>query len=289
MIQSMTGFGRAILLLPQKKITVEVKSLNSKQLDISIRIPSIYKEKELSIRSFLSSSLRRGKIELSVFVENIGSESTYKINKDLVEAYIKSLQEFGNNMVSHGELLAIAMKLPDAMKLDCKELEKEEWDAIMKTIEEAVESLIDHRKAEGLSLEKDLKMKIQAIDTLHDQVPKYEHERIETIKERISTKLNDVSESIEFDRDRLEQEMIYFIEKLDISEERVRLKNHCVYFIETINSHDNNGKKLGFISQELGREINTMGSKANHSEIQKLVVQMKDSLEKIKEQVLNVL
>ena len=289
MIQSMTGFGRAILLLPQKKITVEVKSLNSKQLDISIRIPSIYKEKELSIRSFLSSSLRRGKIELSVFVENIGSESTYKINKDLVEAYIKSLQEFGNNMVSHGELLAIAMKLPDAMKLDCKELEKEEWDAIMKTIEEAVESLIDHRKAEGLSIEKDLKMKIQAIDTLHDQVPKYEHERIETIKERISTKLNDVLESIEFDRDRLEQEMIYFIEKLDISEERVRLKNHCVYFIETINSHDNNGKKLGFISQELGREINTMGSKANHSEIQKLVIQMKDSLEKIKEQVLNVL
>ena len=289
MIQSMTGFGRAILLLPQKKITVEVKSLNSKQLDISIRIPSIYKEKELSIRSFLSSSLRRGKIELSVFVENIGSESTYKINKDLVEAYIKSLQEFGNNMVSHGELLAIAMKLPDAVKLDCKELEKEEWDAIMKTIEEAVESLIDHRKAEGLSIEKDLKMKIQAIDTLHDQVPKYEHERIETIKERISTKLNDVLESIEFDRDRLEQEMIYFIEKLDISEEKVRLKNHCVYFIETINSHDNNGKKLGFISQELGREINTMGSKANHSEIQKLVVQMKDSLEKIKEQVLNVL
>ena len=289
MIQSMTGFGRAILLLPQKKITVEVKSLNSKQLDISIRIPSIYKEKELSIRSFLSSSLRRGKIELSVFVENIGSESTYKINKDLVEAYIKSLQEFGNNMVSHGELLAIAMKLPDAMKLDCKELEKEEWDAIMKTIEEAVESLIDHRKAEGLSLEKDLKMKIQAIDTLHDQVSKYEHERIEAIKERISTKLNDVLESIEFDRDRLEQEMIYFIEKLDISEEKVRLKNHCVYFIETINSHDNNGKKLGFISQELGREINTMGSKANHSEIQKLVVQMKDSLEKIKEQVLNVL
>lgn len=289
MIQSMTGFGRAVLMLPQKKITVEVKSLNSKQLDISIRIPSIYKEKELSIRSFLSSSLRRGKIELSVFVENIGSESTYKINKDLVEAYIKSLQEFGNNMVSHGELLAIAMKLPDAMKLDCKELEKEEWDAIMKTIEEAVESLIVHRKAEGLSLEKDLKMKIQAIDTLHNQVPKYEHERIETIKERISTKLNDVLESIEFDRDRLEQEMIYFIEKLDISEEKVRLKNHCVYFIETINSHDNNGKKLGFISQELGREINTMGSKANHSEIQKLVVQMKDSLEKIKEQVLNVL
>ena len=289
MIQSMTGFGRAVLILPQKKITVDVKSLNSKQLDVSIRIPSAYKEKELSIRSFLSSSLRRGKIELSVFVENIGSESTYKINKDLVEAYIKSLQEFGDNMVPHGELLAIAMKLPDAMKLEREEIEKEEWDAVMKTIGEAVEALIDYRKAEGLSLEKDLKMQIQAIDSLHDQVPKYEQERIRTIKERISTKLNDVLESVDFDRDRLEQEMIYFIEKLDLSEEKVRLKNHCAYFVETINSEDSNGKKLGFISQELGREINTMGSKANHSEIQKLVVQMKDSLEKIKEQVLNVL
>ena len=287
MIQSMTGFGRAVLMLPQKKITVEVKSLNSKQLDVSIRIPSVYKEKELSIRSFLSSSLHRGKIELSVFVENIGSESTYKINKDLVEVYIKSLQEFGDNILPHQELLAIAMKLPDAMKLEREE--KEEWDAVMNTIGEAVEALIDYRKAEGLSLEKDLKMQIQAIDSLHDQVPKYEQERIETIKERISTKLNDVLESVDFDRDRLEQEMIYFIEKLDVSEEKVRLKNHCAYFIETINSDDSNGKKLGFISQELGREINTMGSKANHSEIQKLVVQMKDSLEKIKEQVLNVL
>ena len=168
-------------------------------------------------------------------------------------------------------------------------IEKEEWDSVMKTIGEAVEALIDYRKAEGLSLEKDLKMQIQAIDSLHDQVPKYEQERIETIKERISTKLNDVLESVDFDRDRLEQEMIYFIEKLDVSEEKIRLKNHCAYFIETINSEDSNGKKLGFISQELGREINTMGSKANHSEIQKLVVQMKDSLEKIKEQVLNVL
>ena len=285
----MTGFGRAVLMLPQKKITVEVKSLNSKHLDVNIRIPSTYKEKELSIRSFLSSSLRRGKIELSVFVENIGSESTYKINKDLVEVYIKSLQEFGDNTLPNGELLSIAMKLPDAMKLEREEIEKDEWDAVMNIIEEAVEALIDYRKAEGLSLENDLIMQIQAIDSNHDQVPKYEQERIEIIKERISSKLNDVSESVDFDRDRLEQEMIYYIEKLDISEEKVRLKNHCDYFIETVNSEDSNGKKLGFICQELGREINTMGSKANHSEIQKLIVQMKDSLEKIKEQVLNVL
>lgn len=285
----MTGFGRAVLMLPQKKITVEVKSLNSKHLDVNIRIPSPYKEKELSIRSFLSSSLRRGKIELSVFVENIGSESTYKINKDLVEVYIKSLQEFGDNMLPNGELLSIAMKLPDAMKLEREEIEKDEWDAVMNIIEEAVEALIDYRKVEGLSLENDLMMQIKAIDSNHDQVPKYEQERIEIIKERISTKLNDVSESVDFDRDRLEQEMIYYIEKLDISEEKVRLKNHCDYFIETVNSEDSNGKKLGFICQELGREINTMGSKANHSEIQKLIVQMKDSLEKIKEQVLNVL
>ena len=289
MIQSMTGFGRATLILPQKKITVEVKSLNSKQIDISIRIPSFYKEKELQARSYLSSKLRRGKIELSIFVENTGTESQYKINKNLVDTYMNSLQEFGSEKVSAGELLSIAMRLPDAMKVEREEIDEEEWNAVMDVVREAVEALIDHRKSEGLSLESDIKGQITTIDTLHNEVPKYEQERISTIKERISTKLNDVLQSTDFDKDRLEQEMIYFIEKLDISEEKVRLKNHCAYFIETMNSNESNGKKLGFISQELGREINTMGSKANHTEIQKLVVQMKDALEKIKEQTLNVL
>ena len=183
----------------------------------------------------------------------------------------------------------MAMRLPDAMKVEREEFDKEEWVSVMNVVKEAVEALVDYRKTEGLSLEKDIKSQIVAIDRLHDEVPKYEQERINTIKERISTKLTDVLQSVDFDRDRLEQEMIYFIEKLDVSEEKVRLKNHCAYFIETMDSEESNGKKLGFISQELGREINTMGSKANHTEIQKLVVQMKDALEKIKEQTLNVL
>ena len=289
MIQSMTGFGRATLMLPQKKITVEVKSLNSKQLDVSMRIPPSFKEKELNVRSYLSNQLRRGKIDLSIFVENLGAESNYKINRHLVDVYIKSLQEFGDDKVATADLLAIAMQLPDAMKVGREELDQSEWKNVMSIIEQAVTALIDYRKTEGLSLEKDITRQISLIDALHDEVPKYEQERLSTIKDRVANKLNDVLKSVDFDRDRLEQEMIYFIEKLDISEEKVRLKNHCSYFIETMKSKESNGKKLGFISQELGREINTMGSKANHSEIQKLVVQMKDALEKIKEQVLNIL
>jgi len=289
MIQSMTGFGRATLVLPNKKITVEVKSLNSKQVDINTRIPSFYKEKELDVRSYLSATLRRGKVELAIFVENTGMDSQHKINKELVNTYMSSLQEIGAEKVSAGELLNIAMRLPDAMKVEREEFDKEEWILVMNVVKQAVEALVDYRKTEGLSLEKDIKSQITAIDALHDEVPQYEQERINTIKERISTKLSDVLQSVDFDRDRLEQEMIYFIEKLDVSEEKVRLKNHCEYFIETMNSEESNGKKLGFITQELGREINTMGSKANHTEIQKLVVEMKDALEKIKEQTLNVL
>jgi len=289
MIQSMTGFGRATLVLPNKKITVEVKSLNSKQVDINTRIPSFYKEKELDVRSYLSATLRRGKIELAIFVENIGTDSQHKINTELVNTYMRSLQEVGEEKITSGELLNMAMRLPDAMKVEREEFDKEEWASVMNVVKEAVEALVDYRKTEGLSLEKDIKSQIATIDALHDEVPKYEQERINTIKERISTKLTDVLQSVDFDRDRLEQEMIYFIEKLDVSEEKVRLKNHCAYFIETMDSEESNGKKLGFISQELGREINTMGSKANHTEIQKLVVQMKDALEKIKEQTLNVL
>ncbi len=289
MIQSMTGFGRSTLVLSNKKITVEVKSLNSKQVDINTRIPSFYKEKELDIRSYLSTKLRRGKIELAIFVENTGTDSQHKINKDLVSTYMNSLREVAEEEVTSGELLNIAMRLPDAMKVEREEFDKEEWKAVMNVVKEAVDALVDYRKTEGFSLEKDIKSQIAAIDALHDEVSQYEQERINTIKKRISSKLSDVLQAVDFDRDRLEQEMIYFIEKLDVSEEKVRLKNHCAYFIETMASEESNGKKLGFISQELGREINTMGSKANHTEIQKLVVKMKDALEKIKEQTLNVL
>ena len=289
MIQSMTGFGRATLVLPKKKITVEVKSLNSKQVDINTRIPSFYKEKELEVRSLLTNTLRRGKIELAIFVENTGTDSQHKINKELVSSYMNTLKEVGLADVSSSALLTTAMRLPDAMKVEREEFDKDEWKAVMNVVKEAVAALVDYRQSEGLSLEKDIKHQIATIDSLHNEVPKYEQERIITIKERISSKLTDVLQSVDFDRDRLEQEMIYFIEKFDVSEEKVRLKNHCEYFIETMNTGDFNGKKLGFISQELGREINTMGSKANHTEIQKLVVEMKDALEKIKEQVLNVL
>lgn len=289
MIQSMTGFGRATLVLPKKKITVEAKSLNSKQIDINTRIPSFYKEKELDVRSYLSATLRRGKIELTIFVENTGAESQHKINEELVTTYMTSLQEIAASNVQKGELLSIAMRLPDAMKVEHQDFDNDEWLAVMNVVKEAVAALVDFRKTEGLSLEKDIKAQIATIERLHNEVPKYEQERLDTIKSRISAKLTDVLQSVDFDRDRLEQEMIYFIEKLDVSEEKVRLKNHCSYFIETMNSKESNGKKLGFISQELGREINTMGSKANHTEIQKLVVQMKDALEKIKEQTLNVL
>lgn len=289
MIHSMTGFGRATLILPEKKISVEVKSLNSKQIDINTRIPSFYKEKELEVRSYLSSSLRRGKIELSIFIENTDANSQHIINKELVKKYIKTLQEIGDEPLPEKDLLNIAMRLPDAMKIEREEIDEEEWQAVMGVVKESVKALIDYRKDEGLSLEKDLKEQIATIINLYDKVPQYEQERIDTIKERISTKLQEVLESVDFDQNRLEQEMIYFIEKLDVSEEKVRLKNHCEYFIETMKLKESNGKKLGFISQELGREINTMGSKANHTEIQKIVVQMKDALEKIKEQVLNVL
>ena len=289
MIHSMTGFGRATLILPEKKISVEVKSLNSKQVDINTRIPSYYKEKELEVRSYLSSSLRRGKIELSIFIENTDANSQHVINKDLVKKYIHTLQEIGDEPLPEKDLLNIAMRLPDAMKIEREEIDEAEWEAVMGVVKESVEALIDYRKDEGLSLEKDLKEQITTILNLYDRVPQYEQERIDTIKERISTKLQEVLESVDFDQNRLEQEMIYFIEKLDVSEEKVRLKNHCEYFIETMKLKESNGKKLGFISQELGREINTMGSKANHTEIQKIVVQMKDALEKIKEQVLNVM
>ena len=289
MIQSMTGFGRATLVLHKKKITVEAKSLNSKQIDINTRIPSFYKEKELDVRSYLSATLRRGKIELTIFVENTGAESQHKINEELVTTYMTSLQEIAASNVQKGELLSMAMRLPDAMKVEHQDFDNDEWLAVMNVVKEAVAALVDFRKTEGLSLEKDLKAQIATIERLHNEVPKYEQERLDTIKSRISAKLTDVLQSVDFDRDRLEQEMIYFIEKLDVSEEKVRLKNHCSYFIETMNSKESNGKKLGFISQELGREINTMGSKANHTEIQKLVIQMKDALEKIKEQTLNVL
>ena len=289
MIQSMTGFGRAVSLLTNKKITVEVNSLNSKQLDINIRIPSLYKEKEIEIRSHLSSELRRGKVDLSVFVENISNDLKYKPNQERVRMYMSSLQEISHSPIPAGDLLRIAMGLPESMIAEREDLNEIEWTTVMSLVKQATTSLIDYRVAEGESLHQDLKSHIHSIHTYHKQVPNFEQERIDLVKARIRKKLDDVLSAVDFDRDRLEQEMVHFTEKFDISEEKVRLNNHCDYFLDTMDLESPNGKKLGFICQELGREINTMGSKANHTQIQRLVVQMKDALEKIKEQVLNVL
>tara|TARA_B110000444_G_scaffold57901_1_gene53939 strand:- start:2055 stop:2924 length:870 start_codon:yes stop_codon:yes gene_type:complete len=289
MIQSMTGFGRAVSLLTNKKITVEVNSLNSKQLDINIRIPSLYKEKEIEIRSHLSSELRRGKVDLSVFVENISNDLKHKPNQERVRMYMSSLQEISNSPIPAGDLLRIAMGLPESMIAEREDLNEIEWTTVMSLVKQATTSLIDYRVSEGESLHQDLKSHIHSIHTYHKQVPNFEQERIDLVKARIRKKLDDVLSAVDFDRDRLEQEMVHFTEKFDISEEKVRLNNHCDYFLDTMDLETPNGKKLGFICQELGREINTMGSKANHTQIQRLVVQMKDALEKIKEQVLNVL
>tara|TARA_B100001093_G_C26856865_1_gene1027861 strand:+ start:4036 stop:4905 length:870 start_codon:yes stop_codon:yes gene_type:complete len=289
MIHSMTGFGRAVSLLPNKKITVEVNSLNSKQLDINVRIPSLYKKKEIEIRSYLSSHLRRGKIDLSIFIENTCNELKFKPNQERVRMYMSSLQEISQSPVAEVDLLRIAMGLPESMSAERDELDDLEWTSVMNLVKEAIANLVDFRVSEGLSLDKDLKSYIEFINECLNQVPHFEQERIDLVKLRITKKLEDVLSSLDFDRNRLEQEMIHFTEKFDISEEKVRLKNHCIYFIDTMGAKSPNGKKLGFICQELGREINTMGSKANHTQIQRLVVQMKDALEKIKEQVLNIL
>ena len=289
MIQSMTGFGRAVSLLTNKKITVEVNSLNSKQLDINIRIPSLYKEKEIEIRSHLSSELRRGKVDLSVFVENISNDLKYKPNQERVRMYMSSLQEISQSTIPAGDLLRIAMGLPESMIAEREDLNDIEWNTVMSLVKQATTSLIDYRVSEGESLHKDLKSHIHNIHTHHKQVSNFEQERIDLVKARIRKKLDDLMSAVDYDRDRLEQEMVHFTEKFDISEEKVRLNNHCDYFLDTMDLESPNGKKLGFICQELGREINTMGSKANHTQIQRLVVQMKDALEKIKEQVLNVL
>ena len=285
MIQSMTGYGKTIVQLPQKKVTIEIKSLNSKNLDLNVRIPNIYKEKELDIRNQLSKALVRGKIELSIYIEVTGEETTTKINKEVVNNYIDQLRTIA--VVSPEKTLEIAMRLPDALKTEREELDDNEWKAINKGIKDAVAKIVKYRKDEGLALETDFKARILAIQELSEAVMQIDEERLLHVRKRLQKAIDELKEDI--DQNRFEQELIYYLEKLDITEEKVRLKNHLEYFLEALNSDTSNGKKLGFISQEIGREINTTGSKSNYAPMQKLVVQMKDELEKIKEQLLNVL
>lgn len=282
----MTGFGKATLQLSNKKITVEVKSLNSKGLDLNVRMPSVYREMELGLRNVIAQKLERGKIDFSIYIEVTGEETSSKINVPIVKGYINQMKVVIPN-ADETELMKMAVRMPDALKTERDEIDENEWNEIMKVVEEALKNIASFRIDEGKSLENEFVSRIENIRNYMNQAVSMDAERIETVKTRLRTALDELVANV--DENRFEQELIFYLEKYDITEERVRLENHLNYFIETIAGTEANGRKLGFITQEIGREINTMGSKSNHSEMQKLVVMMKDELEKIKEQVLNVL
>lgn len=282
----MTGFGRAQADLGGKKVTVEIKSLNGKQMDLSTRIPSYYREKELEIRSYVTSRLVRGKVDFLLYTEASDADNSHDINTATVQSYMKQLQEIEPS-VTPSESLALAMRLPDVFKAEREELSEAEWDSVMKVIAEAADALVVHRTEEGAVLERELTSYIGNIRSLSAQIEPFEKIRIEQVKERLRKNLTEAD--VKVDENRFEQEVIFYLEKLDITEEKVRLNLHLDYFLKTMDSEEDCGKKLGFIAQEIGREINTTGSKSNQADMQKLVVRMKDELEKIKEQSLNVL
>lgn len=290
MIQSMTGFGKATAELSNKKITVEVKSLNSKQLDLSVRIPSVYKEQELNVRSLIARRLERGKVDFAIYIENTSKETTSQINQNVLEAYYNQIKNSSEKLgvAVPADWFQVLLRLPDVLKYEAQEADEEEWKVVSETINKALDQLVEFRKQEGKMLEDLFIQKVTNISTLMTEIEPFEAERVEKVKTRIIEALQKI-ENFDYDKNRFEQEMIYYIEKLDINEEKVRLRNHLKYFLETLNDTSGQGKKLGFITQEMGREINTTGSKANHVQMQQIVVQMKDELEQIKEQVLNVL
>ncbi len=287
----MTGFGKAICELPGKKISIEIKSLNSKQLDVSMRLPNLYRELDLVLRNEISNKLGRGKVDVGFYIDYLGAEKNAVINSNVIESYYNQLFPITEKLglTQNTDILRAIMPLPDTIKIEQAELDENEKEAILKSFDEALTKMNEFRIQEGQALEKDVTTRIETIRGLASQVIPFEKERIEKIRTKILDQLNELKEKINMDANRFEQEMIFYLEKLDITEEKVRLSNHLDYFIETISTEDAVGKKLGFITQEIGREINTLGSKANHSEIQKLVIQMKDELEKIKEQNLNIL
>ncbi|MBN1927101.1 MAG: YicC family protein [Prolixibacteraceae bacterium] len=291
MIKSMTGYGKTECELPNKKITIEIKSLNSKQLDINTRIPGIYKEKEIEVRKLTGEKLERGKVDISIYCEQHGDETNAIINKPIVLSYFSQLMDIYTELDIESSERAIQsiLRLPDSVKVGHEELDENEWAAILKKIIEALNMVDNFRIQEGKALQEDIVNHIHKIIELKEGLAQYETERIDRIKNRLTEAFNNASGNIQVDKNRFEQEMIFYLEKFDINEEKVRLLNHCNYFIETINEPMSLGKKLGFIAQEIGREINTLGSKANHSDIQKIVIIMKDELEKIKEQSLNIL
>jgi len=285
MIQSMTGFGKHVIQLPSKKITIELKSLNSKSLDINDRIPQSYREKELELRKMIADTLERGKIDLGLYVEITGEETTAEVNQGVVKKYMEQLRNIANG--DDIKLLELALRMPDTLKTDKDDINETEYEAILKAMKEALSEIVNFRSEEGKVLEQDFVDRLGTLNALLEKVNAMDPERLGTVRERLERAVADLQ--IELDDNRFEQELIYYLEKYDITEEKVRLANHLNYFETTLKSGDSNGKKLGFIAQEMGREINTIGSKANYAPMQQLVVQMKDELEKIKEQMLNVL
>jgi uncharacterized protein (TIGR00255 family) len=291
MLKSMTGYGKASCSYENKTITIELRSVNSKQLDINTRMPSLYKEKEHEIRNEIGRQAERGKIDISISVEQTEQEKSIKINQTLLKDYFSQIKTVASELdlpISENILLA-ALRLPDTLKPEIQSLEEEEWKCIFSCLQEALTIFGQFRLQEGKALEKDINKRVELITHLLSDLKTFESARIDKIKERLQKNLNEFIPAGSIDANRFEQEIIYFLEKLDITEEKVRLRNHCGYFLNTMLQEDAPGRKLGFISQEMGREINTIGSKANDSDIQKCVVMMKDELEKIKEQLMNIL
>jgi uncharacterized protein (TIGR00255 family) len=291
MLISMTGYGKAECKLPDKKISIEIKSLNSKQLDISTRLPSFIKDKEIDIRNEISRELERGKIDCYISVELTSEDTAQKINKDIVKSYIHQLAEIKEELqiTDNEQLLQVAMRLPDALKADKEEIDEKEWDKILNSIHSAIANVRLYRAKEGSVLEEDINKRIHVILEKLEKIKTFEELRIQNIRERIKQNLVNLKLEESYDPNRFEQELIYYLERLDITEEKVRLANHCNYFLEVLSSSETVGKKLGFISQEIGRELNTLGSKSGDSNIQRLIVEMKDELEKVKEQLNNIL
>lgn len=287
----MTGFGRAIVEIPNKKITVEIKSLNSKQMDVATRIPSSLREIDLDVRNLVARRLERGKVDLTVTIESVSAEAVMKLNMPVIEAYKQQIDRMGE-MLGIGvpaDWYATLLRFPDSMKADsATEADEDEKAAVIAAVGSAVEGLMHHRRAEGEKLEEFFRVRVARIADLLERITPYEEERVAKVRARITDALEKVV-SVDYDRSRLEQELIYYIEKLDVNEEKQRLAQHLQYFLETLEGPAGQGKKLGFIAQEMGREINTLGSKSNHAMMQKIVVDMKDELEQIKEQVLNAM
>lgn len=292
MIKSMTGFGKTTVEIGNKKVVIEIKSLNSKQLDLNLRIPNLYKEKEMEVRGMVKDCLDRGKVDMCIYFDNSESDKDVQINKSVVMQYFNQMLEISGSLgvtPDKGELLQTVMRFPDTLQIKSEELKEEEWALLKAGVEKALEAMNCFRIQEGKALIKDITHRVQLIQDLSAQVPQFEAKRVEVIRQKLQEKINEWTDVKNIDQNRLEQEIIYYLEKLDITEEKVRLANHCKYFMETVEKEEAPGRKIGFIAQEIGREINTMGSKANDHDIQKLVVRMKDELEKIKEQSLNVL